>query len=72
MNGIERHSNSAIKIETEQERKVNEVKEDITENEPSNNEKENDDAPIPFPLGEKPNIFKHYLEKIKSYLDEVE
>ena len=72
MNGIERHSNSAIKIESEQERKVNEVKEDITENEPSNNEKENDDAPIPFPLGEKPNIFKHYLEKIKSYLDEVE
>ena len=72
MNGIERHSNSAIKIETEQERKVNEVKEDITENEPSNKEKENDDAPIPVPLGEKPNIFKHYLEKIKSYLDEVE
>ena len=72
MNGIERHSNSAIKIETEQERKVNEVKEDITENEPSNKEKENDDAPMPVPLGEKPNIFKHYLEKIKSYLDEVE
>ena len=72
MNGIERHSNSAIKIESEQERKVNEVKEDITENEPSNKEKENDDAPMPVPLGEKPNIFKHYLEKIKSYLDEVE
>ncbi len=72
MNGIERHSNSAIKIESEQERKENEVKEAISENEPSNKEKENDDAPIPVPQPEKPNILKHYLEKIKSYLDEVE
>ncbi len=72
MNGIERHSNSAIKIESEQERKENEVREVIPENQPLNTAEEDIDTPMPVPPGEKPNIFKHYLEKIKSYLDEVE
>lgn len=72
MDGIERHSNSAIKIESEEERSENIEKEDIPENDALNKAKEIIDTPVPIPTGEKGNIFKLYLEKIKSYLDEVE
>lgn len=65
MNGIQRHSNSAIKIEIQSDEVLVETNQDIPPPEPVPDEK-------PKEVAVEKKFFERYLEKIKAYLDEVE